>query len=85
MLLDVLIICWVKGWLYCLIVVICGDIVYSCVVCLNLFLLGKMENWLWLVGFVILMFVGVCDWGCEVYEDMCEGLKGVDVVMMLCL
>ena len=29
------------------------------------------------------MPAGARDWGCEVYEDMREGLKGADVVMML--
>lgn len=31
------------------------------------------------------MFVGVQEFGVEVFDDMCEGLKDVDVVMMFCI
>ena len=49
----------------------------------NLILLGKMENRIRLIGPATLMPAGVADMGVELYEDMREGLKGADVVMML--
>ena len=82
-LLDGLTIRRAKGRLHRLTVAICGDIAHSRVARSNLFLLGKMENRLRLVGPATLMPAGARDWGCEVYEDMREGLKGADVVMML--
>ena len=82
-LLDALTIRRAKGRLHRLTVAICGDIAHSRVARSNLFLLGKMENRLRLVGPATLMPAGARDWGCEVYEDMREGLKGADVVMML--
>ena len=82
-LLDALTIRRAKGRLHRLTVAICGDIAHSRVARSNLFLLGKMENRLRLVGPSTLMPAGARDWGCEVYEDMREGLKGADVVMML--
>ena len=82
-LLDGLTIRRAKGRLHRLTVAICGDIAHSRVARSNLFLLGKMENRLRLVGPSTLMPAGARDWGCEVYEDMREGLKGADVVMML--
>jgi len=82
-LLDALTIRRAKGRLHRLTVAICGDIAHSRVARSNLFLLGKMENRLRLVGPATLMPSGARDWGCEVYEDMREGLKGADVVMML--
>ncbi|WP_313350830.1 aspartate carbamoyltransferase catalytic subunit [Paracoccus sp. (in: a-proteobacteria)] len=82
-LLDALTIRRAKGRLHRLTVAICGDIAHSRVARSNLILLGKMENRLRLVGPATLMPSGVRDWGCEVFEDMREGLKGADVVMML--
>ena len=82
-LLDGLTIRRAKGRLHRLTIAICGDIAHSRVARSNLFLLGKMENRLRLVGPSTLMPAGARDWGCEVYEDMREGLKGADVVMML--
>jgi len=64
-------------------VAICGDIAHSRVARSNLILLGKMENRLRLIGPPTLMPSGVADLGCEVYDDMREGLKDADVVMML--
>ena len=49
----------------------------------NLILLGKMENRLRLIAPPTLMPAGVEDFGCELFDDMREGLKGADVVMML--
>ncbi|QRZ13306.1 aspartate carbamoyltransferase catalytic subunit [Paracoccus methylovorus] len=82
-LLDALTIRRAKGRLHRLTVAICGDIAHSRVARSNLILLGKMESRLRLVGPATLMPAGVRDWGCEVFEDMREGLKGADVVMML--
>ena len=82
-LLDALTIRRAKGRVHGLTVAICGDIAHSRVARSNLILLGKMENTLRLIGPPTLMPPGVEDWGCEVYDDMKAGLKGVDVVMML--
>ena len=82
-LLDALTIRRAKGRLHRLTVAICGDIAHSRVARSNLILLGKMENRLRLIGPRTLMPAGVADLGCEVYEDMREGLKDADVVMML--
>jgi len=46
-------------------------------------LLGKMENRLRLIGPKTLMPAGIEAFGVEVFDDMREGLRGVDVVMML--
>ncbi|MBY6088989.1 MULTISPECIES: aspartate carbamoyltransferase catalytic subunit [Rhodobacterales] len=82
-LLDALTIRRAKGRLHRLNIAICGDIAHSRVARSNLILLGKMENRLRLIGPPTLMPAGMSEFGCEVYEDMEEGLKDVDVVMML--
>ena len=82
-LLDALTIRRAKGRLHRLTIAICGDIAHSRVARSNLILLGKMENRIRLIGPATLMPAGVADMGVELYEDMREGLKGVDVVMML--
>ncbi|QBX35675.1 aspartate carbamoyltransferase catalytic subunit [Paracoccus liaowanqingii] len=82
-LLDALTIRRAKGRLHRLTIAICGDIAHSRVARSNLILLGKMENRIRLIGPATLMPAGVGDMGVELYEDMREGLKGVDVVMML--
>ncbi|EAQ05122.1 aspartate carbamoyltransferase catalytic subunit [Pseudooceanicola batsensis HTCC2597] len=82
-LLDALTIRRKKGRLHRLSIAICGDIAHSRVARSNLILLGKMENRLRLVGPPTLMPAGINELGCEVYEDMAEGLRDVDVVMML--
>ena len=82
-LLDALTIRRAKGRLHRLTIAICGDIAHSRVARSNLILLGKMENRLRLVGPPTLMPPGFADLGCEVYEDMREGLRDADVVMML--
>ena len=82
-LLDALTIRRKKGRLHRLTIAICGDIAHSRVARSNLILLGKMENRVRLIGPPTLMPAGVADFGCEVYDDMREGLKGADVVMML--
>ncbi|MEO0358626.1 MAG: aspartate carbamoyltransferase catalytic subunit, partial [Pseudomonadota bacterium] len=82
-LLDALTIRRAKGRLHRLNIAICGDIAHSRVARSNLILLGKMENRVRLVGPATLMPAGVSDLGVEVYHDMAQGLKDVDVVMML--
>ncbi len=82
-LLDALTIRRAKGRLHRLSVAICGDITHSRVARSNLILLGKMENRVRLVGPATLLPSGVEEFGVEVFEDMREGLKDVDVVMML--
>ena len=82
-LLDALTIRRAKGRLHRLNIAICGDIAHSRVARSNLILLGKMENRVRLVGPPTLMPSQIAEFGVEVYEDMAEGLKDVDVVMML--
>ena len=82
-LLDGLTIRRAKGRLHRLSIAICGDIAHSRVARSNIFLLGKMENRVRLIGPATLMPAGIGDFGCEVFDDMAEGLRDVDVVMML--
>ena len=82
-LLDALTIRRRKGRLHRLNIAICGDIAHSRVARSNIILLGKMENRIRLVGPTTLVPGQFSEFGCEVYDDMEEGLKDVDVVMML--
>ena len=82
-LLDGLTIRRAKGRLHRLNIAICGDIAHSRVARSNIILLGKMENRIRLIGPPTLMPAGIAELGCEVYQDMREGLHDVDVVMML--
>tara|TARA_R110002049_G_scaffold16178_5_gene65080 strand:- start:425 stop:1360 length:936 start_codon:yes stop_codon:yes gene_type:complete len=82
-LLDALTIRRAKGRLHRLTVAICGDIAHSRVARSNMFLLGKMESRIRLVGPRTLMPAGVEKLGVEVTDDMAKGLEGADVVMML--
>jgi aspartate carbamoyltransferase catalytic subunit len=82
-LLDALTIRRAKGRIQRLTVAICGDIAHSRVARSNLILLGKMENRIRLIAPPTLMPAGVDAFGCELFDDMREGLKGADVVMML--
>ncbi|MCK0151455.1 aspartate carbamoyltransferase catalytic subunit [Marivita sp. S6314] len=82
-LLDALTIRREKKRLHRLSIAICGDIAHSRVARSNILLLGKMENRVRLVGPPTLMPSGIGEFGVEVFEDMREGLKDVDVVMML--
>ncbi|MCF6305400.1 MAG: aspartate carbamoyltransferase catalytic subunit [Rhodobacteraceae bacterium] len=82
-LLDALTIRRAKGRLHRLTIAICGDIAHSRVARSNMFLLGKMENRVRLIGPRTLMPAGVDQLGVEVTDNMAEGLKGADVVMML--
>jgi len=82
-LLDALTIRRAKGRLHRLTVAICGDIAHSRVARSNILLLGTMESRVRLIGPPTLIPSGAADWGVEVTDDMEEGLKGADVVMML--
>ena len=82
-LLDALTIRRAKGRLHRLNIAICGDISHSRVARSNMLLLGKMENRIRLVGPPTLMPSQIGQFGVEVYYDMLEGLKDVDVIMML--
>ncbi|NNE52212.1 MAG: aspartate carbamoyltransferase catalytic subunit [Sulfitobacter sp.] len=82
-LLDALTIRRAKGRLHRLSIAICGDIAHSRVARSNILLLGKMENRIRLIGPPTLMPSGIADFGVEVFDDMEEGLREVDVVMML--
>ncbi len=82
-LLDALTIRRAKGRLHRLSIAICGDIAHSRVARSNIMLLGKMENRIRLIAPTTLMPSGISEFGVEVFDDMQEGLKDVDVVMML--
>ena len=82
-LLDALTIRRAKGRLHRLNIAICGDISHSRVARSDMLLLGKMENRIRLVGPPTLIPSQIGEFGVEVYHDMLEGLKDVDVVMML--
>ncbi|MDB3860723.1 aspartate carbamoyltransferase catalytic subunit [Paracoccaceae bacterium] len=82
-LLDALTIRRAKGRIHRLNIAICGDISHSRVARSNMLLLQKMENRIRLVGPPTLIPSQIGEFGVEVYHDMLEGLKDVDVVMML--
>ncbi|MDQ2091714.1 aspartate carbamoyltransferase catalytic subunit [Marimonas arenosa] len=82
-LLDALTIRRAKGRLHRLNIAICGDIAHSRVARSNILLLGKMENRVRLIGPPTLVPSQFAEFGAEIYDDMREGLNGVDVVMML--
>ena len=82
-LLDALTIRRAKGRLHRLSVAICGDIAHSRVARSNILLLGKMENRVRLIGPPTLMPSQIDQFGVEVFHDMADGLRDVDVVMML--
>ena len=82
-LLDALTIRRRKGTLSRLTVAICGDIAHSRVARSNIILLGRMENRLRVIGPPTLMPAGIERMGVEVFQDMAEGLRDADVVMML--
>jgi aspartate carbamoyltransferase catalytic subunit len=64
-------------------VAICGDVLHSRVARSNIHLLNVMGAHVRLVGPRPLIPTGARELGVEVFHDMREGLKGVDVVMML--
>ena len=82
-LLDALTIRRSKGRLQRLNIAICGDVAHSRVARSNIILLGKMENRLRLVGPSTLMPSNINEFGVEVFYDIKQGLRDVDVIMML--
>ena len=72
-----------KSRLSGLTVTICGDIAHSRVARSNIFLFGKLGNSIRLVGPATLVPDCFKEFGVEVFNNMREGLKGADVVMML--
>ena len=82
-LLDALTIRQHKGRLAGLTVAICGDIANSRVARSNLLLLGAMQVRTRVIAPRTLLPKGIDALTSEIFTDMREGLKGVDVVMML--
>ena len=64
-------------------VAICGDVAHSRVARSNIHLLSKMGARVRLIGPRTLMPADVGRFGVEVFTDMQQGLKDVDIVMML--
>src|SRR5262249_34786431 len=82
-LLDALTIRRRKGRLQGLVVAICGDILHSRVARSNIHLLNTMGARVRVVAPRTLLPAQIDRLGVEVFHDMTEGLKGVDIVMML--
>lgn len=82
-LLDALTIKRSFGHIEGLIVAICGDVMHSRVARSNVILLSMLGARVRLVAPPTLMPADVDRWGCEIYHDMCEGVAGADIVMML--
>ena len=82
-LLDALTIRRRKGRLQRLTVAICGDIAHSRVARSNIFLLGKMQNRIRLVGPTTLLPKSFEELGLEISSDMKSSLEDADVIMML--
>jgi aspartate carbamoyltransferase catalytic subunit len=82
-LLDALTIQRRKGRLSRLIVAICGDIAHSRVARSNIILLNKLGNRVRVVGPRTLVPTNLEKLGVEVHENMADGLRDADVVMML--
>jgi aspartate carbamoyltransferase catalytic subunit len=82
-LLDALTIRRAKGPLNRLTVAICGDILFSRVARSNILLLNALGASVRVVAPSTLLPSGIEQMGVKVFHSMQEGLKGVDVVMML--
>jgi aspartate carbamoyltransferase catalytic subunit len=82
-LLDALTIRRAKGPLNRLTVAICGDILHSRVARSNILLLNALGASVRVVAPSTLLPSGIGQMGVKVFHSMAEGLKGVDVVMML--
>ena len=82
-LLDAMTVLRRKNRLSGLTVTICGDVAHSRVARSNIFLFGKLGNSIRLVGPATLVPDCFKEFGVEVFNNMREGLKGADVVMML--
>ena len=82
-LLDALTIRRRKGKIHGLTVAICGDILHSRVARSNMLVLSKLHNRVRMIGPATLVPRILTELGVEVFDSMQEGLRGVDVVMML--
>ncbi len=82
-LLDALTIRRRKGRIAGLVVAICGDVLHSRVARSNLLLLGRLGAEVRLVAPPTLLPPSAERLGAKVYEDMEEGIRDADVVMML--
>jgi len=82
-LLDALTIRRNKGRIERLTVAICGDILHSRVARSNIILLNQMQARVRAIGPSTLLPAAAERLGVEVHRDMKEGLKDVDIVMML--
>lgn len=82
-LLDALTIRRRKGRLNGLEVAICGDVLHSRVARSNIHLLTTMGARVRVIGPRTLIPGGIERMGVEVFHDMREGIRGVDIVMML--
>jgi aspartate carbamoyltransferase catalytic subunit len=82
-LLDALTIRRNKGRIRGLVVAICGDILHSRVARSNLILLNALGADVRVVGPSTLLPTGIENMGAKVYNNMREGLKDADIVMML--
>ena len=82
-LLDALTIRRNKGRIERLTVAICGDILHSRVARSNIILLNQMQARVRAIGPSTLLPAAAERLGVEVFRDMKEGLKDVDIVMML--
>jgi aspartate carbamoyltransferase catalytic subunit len=82
-LLDALTIRRNKGFIAGLTVAICGDILHSRVARSNIILLSALGARTRVIGPSTLIPPGIDRMGAEVFFDMREGLKDVDIVMML--
>jgi aspartate carbamoyltransferase catalytic subunit len=72
-----------KGRIEGLNVAICGDVLHSRVARSNIILLSALGARVRVVGPSTLMPTGIANLGVEVFTTMREGLKDVDIVMML--
>ena len=82
-LLDALTIRRHRGRLEALTVAICGDVAHSRVARSNIFLLSTLGCQVRLIGPPTLMPADIERLGVRVFHDMNEGLRDVDIVMML--
>lgn len=82
-LLDALTIRRHKGKIARLTVAICGDIAHSRVARSNIILLNALGARVRAIAPSTLLPSGIAKMGVEVFNDMREGLKGADIVMML--
>ena len=82
-LLDALTIRRAKGKVGRLIVAICGDVLHSRVARSNILLLNALGARVRVVAPSTLLPSGIADMGVEVFQNMEDGLRDADVVMML--